>query len=118
MKRIDRVFVGWTGTLIRAGWVLAAAGCWVHSFQGHAAQPALSTVNYTTNAEDKAACERRLNIIFGAIQQYRKQHAGMLPGKLSDLRPDILDDELDLTCPFVQNRGGLRGWKKKFKDLS
>jgi hypothetical protein len=73
---------------------------------------------YTTNATDKADCMRRLNIVWGAIQQYRMRHEDSLPDKLSDLTPDFIHDPNDLICPFVQRRGGLRAWKKQFADLA
>ena len=72
-----------------------------------------------TNAADRAACERQLNRISGALQEYRKQHDNKLPAKLSDLlTPELIHDPDDLVCPFVQKRGGLRAWKKRVNELS
>ena len=118
MIRINHVSARWTGTFIRAGWLLAVAVSWVHVFQVHAAQQASPTLSYTTNVADKVACDRRLNLIYGAIQQYRKQHEDLLPRKLSDLMPDFLNDPNDLVCPFVLTRGGLRTWNKHFTEVS
>lgn len=54
-----------------------------------------------------------MNLIYGAIQQYRQKH-GMLPRWLSDLVPDPLADPRVLVCPFVQNFGYLKEWRKDF----
>jgi hypothetical protein len=82
------------------------------------AEEAIRNPNSSTNAAHRAACERQLNLIHGAIQQYRRQRDGGLPHKLSDLTPDFLHDPKILICPFVQTRGGLRLWKKQFHELS
>jgi hypothetical protein len=98
-------------------WLLAAV-CGLHAAPGDTPQRGSPAPDYTTSAEYEAACGRQLNIIYGAIQQYRKQHGKLLPDKLSDLMPDHLNDPNVLICPFVRSRGGLRLWKKKFKELT
>ncbi|HXJ76473.1 MAG TPA: hypothetical protein VNM37_26685, partial [Candidatus Dormibacteraeota bacterium] len=72
----------------------------------------------SSDPADRVACERQLNIIFGAIQEYRQQHGNELPDKLSVLVPEFIHDPNLLVCPFVRTRGGLRVWKKSFADLA
>ena len=86
---------------------------------GHpSAQEAKVQTGYSTNTADQAECKLQLNIIYGAIQQYREKHAGQLPDKLSDLTPGLIRNPDLLICPYVQKRGGLRTWKKRFRDLA
>jgi hypothetical protein len=80
-----------------------------------AQEPGRST-SYSTNPSDLAACRRQLNVINGAIQEYRALHCGALPERLSDLAQELLSDPNILICPYVQFRGGLRLWKKRFSD--
>jgi len=75
-------------------------------------------LRYSIDPADKAACQRQLNILYGAIREYRKEHGNNPPNKLSDLAPDYLHNPDVLICPFVRNRGGLRIWKKRFRDLA
>jgi len=77
----------------------------------------LASPSHSTNTAEQSACERQLNMIYGAIQEYRRWHDNGLPAKLSDLRPDFIYDPNILVCPVVRNRGGLRTWKKKFTEL-
>jgi len=100
------------------GLLLALAECLLQPVWCLAAEEAARKPGYSTNAADRAACQRQLNMIFGAIQEYRKQHDNGLPSKLSDLTPDFIHDPNVLICPFVQKRGGLRTWKKQFRELS
>lgn len=93
--------------------MLSAGGAW----RGSAQEPERAA-RYSTNAADLAACRVRLNIIHGALQQYREQHGGAWPDKLSDLLDGYLDSPATLTCPYVDTRGGLRTWKKRFRDLA
>ena len=80
------------------------------------AQGAGVQAGHSTNAADLADCKRQLNIIYGAIQQYREQHGSKLPDKLSDLTPEFIHNPDVLVCPYVQKRGGLRTWKKRFHE--
>src|SRR5215218_10090739 len=73
---------------------------------------------FSTNASDQAECKRQLNIIYGAIQQYREQHGDKLPDKLSDLSPDFIHNPDVLVCPYVRKRGGLRTWARHLRDLT
>jgi len=82
------------------------------------AQEAYKELHYSTDPADRSACEKQLNILTGAIREYREQHDNKLPSKLSELAPDYLHDSSVLTCPFVRKRGGLRIWKKRFRDLA
>ena len=73
---------------------------------------------HTRDPADKEACQAKLNLIFEAIREYRKQHQDELPEKLSDLMPEFIHDPKVLICPFVQKTGGLRWWRKKIRELS
>src|SRR5262245_17014984 len=102
----------------RLGWLLAG-GVWLFvPVAFRAAQHPSATAGYSTNPSDKAECERQLNIIYGAIQQYRSEHDNQYPNKLSDLTKDFIHDRNVLVCPFVRSRGGLRTWKKDFREVS
>ena len=96
---------------------LAPAVC-LFSLATPLAQGADVQAGYSTNAVDQAECKRQLNIIYGAIQQYREQHGGKLPDKLSDLTPKFIYDRDILVCPYVNKRGGLRTWKKQANELA
>ncbi len=74
-------------------------------------------VSLTRDPADKAACQANLNFIFEAIQEYRKQHHGKLPDRLSDLADGFIHDPKILICPFVQKTGGLRSWRKEIREL-
>src|SRR5882672_1335146 len=63
---------------------------------------------FSRDPADKEACQGNLNRIFGAIQEYRKQHQDKLPDRLSDLAPKYISDRKILICPYVQRNGGLR----------
>ena len=82
------------------------------------AQETFKNAVFTTNITDRVACERQLNLIYGAMQEYRRRHDDNWPAKLSDLTPDFLHDSKVLICPFVLKRGGLRTWRKQFRELS
>jgi hypothetical protein len=101
--------------LRRVAWLLALAAC-LFSPAGPLAQGAGIQTGYSTNAADQVECKRQLNIIYGAIQQYREQHGGQLPNKLSDLTPHLIHNPEVLICPYVRKRGGLRTWTKRFHD--
>ena len=72
----------------------------------------------STDLNERAECKRQLNKITGAIREYRKNHGTRPPDRLSDLNPDYIHDPDVLVCPFVQKRGGLRTWTKRFDELS
>src|SRR5262245_39078402 len=63
---------------------------------------------YTTNAADSRACSRQLNIIYGAITQYRQDHDGEYPEQLHALVPNYIHDGKVLICPYALKRGGLQ----------
>src|SRR4030095_1995295 len=110
MKTTSRT--AWFGRVFAAvAFVLAAA---THP----AAQETSAKARYSTNAEDRAACELQLNRIYGAIEAYRSQHDNQYPGKLSDLPPDLLHDRDTLICPFIRAQGGLRAWRKDSRELA
>jgi len=94
---------------------LALAAC-LFSPAWPLAQAAGIQGGYSTNVADQADCKRQLNIIYGAIQQYREQHGGKLPDKLSELTPEFIHNSDVLVCPYVHKRGGLRTWKKQFRE--
>jgi len=72
---------------------------------------------FSRDPADKEACQANLNRIFGAISEYRKQHQGKLPDRLSALEPKFVNDPKNLICPYVQRNGGLRQWRKEIRDL-
>jgi hypothetical protein len=105
------------GTLSPAGWLLGLAA-WLLFLEGRPlAQESAQKLGFSTSPDDKAACEHQLNILTGAIREYRKDHGNKPPDKLSDLTPDYIHDASLLTCPFVRKRGGLRAWRKSFRTL-
>lgn len=67
---------------------------------------------------DRKVCEGNLNQIFEALQLYRQQHDGRLPDRLSELTPEVIHDRGILICPVVRKQGGLRSWRKRFRELS
>lgn len=99
--------------------LLSLAVCLMLMAWHRPAKGAEEGAGYSTNANDQAQCKRQLNIIYGAIQQYREQRNGELPGKLSDLTPEFIHNADVLVCPYVNSRqGGLRTWKKRFRELT
>ena len=72
--------------------------------------------HYSHEPADKEACEANLNLIFEAIQEYRKQK-GRLPDGLYDLTPDFVRDPKTLICPYIRKTGGLRSWIKEIREL-
>jgi hypothetical protein len=68
---------------------------------------------WTINPADKAACQRQLNIIYGAIQEYQKRKEKP-PRWLSDLLPDYIDDPNILVCPFVISSGNLKKYRESY----
>src|SRR6185436_18256031 len=75
-----------------------------------------SSSGRTTNAMDKATCEKQLNMIYEAIQEYQKAKHD-LPNWLSDLVPEFLYDSRILTCPFIQKTGDARSSRKGILDI-
>ena len=71
-----------------------------------------TVVYWTTNSADVAACQRQLNIIHGALQEYQKRNQD-LPRWLSDLVPDYIPAKM-LICPFVQDSGNLKKWRERY----
>ena len=69
-------------------------------------------VEPTREPADKAACQAQLNLIFEAIQEYRKQHGNRLPDKLSELTPEFIQNPKILVCPYFYKTGSLRDWRK------
>jgi len=68
---------------------------------------------YSTNSTDETACQRQLNIIYGALQEYQRRNQS-LPHWLSDLAPEFLYDPNALVCPFVGSTGNLKKWREQF----
>jgi len=66
---------------------------------------------HSTNSADAVACQRQLNTIHSALQEYQRQN-GRLPVWLSDLVPDFIQEREILVCPYVRNSGILREWRK------
>jgi hypothetical protein len=102
----------------RPGWLLPAAGVLLFAISSFAAPETSATARYSTNAADRHECERQLNIIYGALKNYQAQHDNQYPEKLSDLNPQFIHDLNLLSCPYVREHGGLRSWRKQFRELS
>src|SRR5262249_20859759 len=66
-----------------------------------------------SETEDKQLCVVNLNLIFDAIQEYRRQYRDRLPAKLSDLIPEFIYDPKTLICPVEEKRWTLRDWTKR-----
>ncbi len=94
-------------------WVLVAA-----SFLSWPRTTFSAEDKFCRDSVDKEACKINLNLIFEAIQQYRKQHQDTLPARLSDLTPEYIRDPKTLICPFVQKTGGLRSWGGDTRQLA
>src|SRR5437773_8419945 len=71
---------------------------------------------YSTNSADEVACQRQLNRILGAIQEYQKRNQ-TLPPSLSDLVPEYIHDRTTLICPFVRCSGIQRKWRSDFVSV-
>src|SRR5881394_191909 len=78
----------------------------------------LGKVVHTKDPTDKEACLAQLNLIFEAIQEYRKQHENRLPDKLSDLTPEFVQNPNILICPYVRRTSGLRAFREEIRELS
>lgn len=83
---------------------------------GVADETAPDKPNYSTNAEDRVACQRQLNRIYGAIQEYQKR-TQKLPVWLSDLTPDFIHDPDVLVCPYVNKTGNKKKWREQFNQV-
>jgi hypothetical protein len=97
--------------------LLAPAACLLSWAWHPPAEAAEIEKGYSTNTADEVKCKLQLNMIYGAIQQYREQH-GALPDKLADLTPELIHDPNVLVCPYVRERGGLRTWRSRFRDVA
>jgi len=72
--------------------------------------------NYSTNSEDRMACQSQLNRIHGAIQEHQRR-TQKLPVWLSDLTPDYIHDPDVLVCPYVRKTGNVKKWKEQFTHV-
>jgi hypothetical protein len=72
---------------------------------------------FSRDPADTKDCQANLNRIFGAIQQYRQQHQGKLPDRLSELMRKYISDPDTLVCPYVKRNGGLRQWRRENREL-
>ena len=93
--------------------VLAAMICLCRPDTGPAAEKPSKRASFTTNSADQAACQRQLNMIHGAIEEYLRRNQ-KLPQWLSDLVPDFINDPKMLICPFVINTGNLKKWREEY----
>jgi hypothetical protein len=100
----------------RPGWVLLLAGLLYLPLSLPAADDDAGG-KFSRDPADKAGCQANLNFIFEAIREYRKQHQGELPPRLSNLADGYVHDPKILICPFVQRTGGLRSWRKEIREL-
>src|SRR5262245_26473072 len=100
--------------------VCRKASCWIvlTSWLVALRPLCLGKVEPTTDPADKEACQVQLNLIFEAIQEYRRQHDNALPGKLSELTPEFIRDPRILICPFLHKTGGLRAWRREIRELA
>src|SRR6185503_18046125 len=72
--------------------------------------------NWSTDPVDKAACQRHLNVIYGAVQEYQKRKQQM-PRWLSDLVPEFIHDANVLKCPFVERTGNLKKYRDQYVSV-
>jgi hypothetical protein len=68
------------------------------------------TLAFSLDPRDSDACEKQLNRVYTALEQYRKVKL-TLPNRLSDLIPQFLSDADALVCPYVKRTGNLTGWR-------
>jgi hypothetical protein len=106
MKPI-RVVFGWGR--------LALLGVWLFRSGADAAENS-SQKRYSTNAADQVACERQMNFLYGAIQEYQNRYH-KLPRWLSDLVPEFIDDPEKLICPFVRATGNVKKWREGLRTV-
>ena len=91
------------------------AACLCSPLSGALTEKTQPEPGVTTNASDRLACQRQLNMIYGAIQEYQLRHK-KLPDWLSDLTPEFIHDPKTLECPFVRSTGNLKQWRQLFRD--
>jgi hypothetical protein len=70
----------------------------------------------SNNPADYEQCTIQLNLIYNALNQYYKRNHEF-PRWLSDLVPDYLHEEKNLTCPFVRGTGNVRNWRKYLESF-
>ena len=104
-------------TLCSLSWLHLSLVLAVMSLQMPASSAAAESRRaYSTNLADKAECEKQLNKIFEAIQEYQRQK-GKLPDWLSDLEPEFISDPKGVICPVVLRTGDLKSWRKGILDV-
>jgi hypothetical protein len=69
--------------------------------------------SYSTEVTDRDACQRHLNLINSALQEYQRRNQ-KLPRWLSDLTPDFIHNPDVLICPYVNKTGNVKKWKEGF----
>jgi len=89
------------------------AGYLLDPLSGNSAEEAPAKTSYSTDAADQEACQRQLNVIYGAIQEYQRRNQ-RLPRWLSELTPDFIHDPETLICPFVRQTGNLKKWREDY----
>jgi hypothetical protein len=65
---------------------------------------------FSTDRADSDACQKQLNRVYYALQQYYKVKQ-KLPNRLSDLIPEFVYNAEELTCPYVNKTGDIIGWR-------
>src|SRR4051812_1932056 len=100
------------------GWIysclFAAALFGLHQSKG--AEEAPEKPARSTDPADVEACQRQLNRIYGALQEYnRRNHT--FPARLADLMGNFLYDPLILDCPYVKRTGSGKAWRRQFGKI-
>jgi hypothetical protein len=102
--------------ILHSTYLALVAACLCNLASGAADETTADQPNYSTNSEDRAACQSQLNRIYGAIQEYHRRNQ-KLPLWLSDLIPDYIQDPDVLVCPYVRKTGKSKKWKEQFNQV-
>jgi len=85
----------------------------LYPLSGNSAEEAPAKTSYSADAADQEDCQRQLNVIYGAIQEYQRRNQ-RLPRWLSDFSLDVMPDPETLICPFVKKTGNLKKWREDY----
>ncbi|HTA30827.1 MAG TPA: hypothetical protein VK731_10080 [Candidatus Cybelea sp.] len=90
--------------IVAASFLVMCSGLLCSQPLGVLAQPEVSIDQSKLAADEKEGCIRNLKVIYEAIQNYRVEHKD-IPGWLSDLVPQYVNDPNVLTCPVCKRTG-------------
>ena len=112
-NQINSLLMKLIHALFKSGLPVVAAGCLFNPLLCRAAEETPTKPGYSTDPTDQEACQRQLNVIYGAIQEYHRRNQ-RLPRWLSELTPDFIHDPETLICPFVKKTGNLKKWREDY----